>query len=192
VHLGYIKKVIQVTDSSFELPLSSKIRPSKSLRDLGGLCSTSRQFVFWDTDIDPWLWHGTWSKERERGRRKNSSPLSIMGLLWLLLEKSLVTSKIPMFPPWLCNSRPGLSTHQLSNTEAPSLQLQSWQSCCMGSQTNKYYTYCTVVFPWSLFPSLLWSTLHSEKSVLEWSFTFKIFMFWRKVLQVINQTVTDF
>lgn len=79
--------VAQATDSSFNLPWYSKIRPSKSLWDLDGLCCVSRQFVFWDTNIDPCLWCGTWTKEGERRSRKNSSPLSVTGLLWCLLEK---------------------------------------------------------------------------------------------------------
>lgn len=79
--------VAQATNSSFNLPWYSKIRPSKSLWDLDSLCCVSRQFVFWDTNIDPCLWCGTCSKEGERRWRKNSSPLSVTGLLWCLLER---------------------------------------------------------------------------------------------------------
>lgn len=174
----------QGTDSSFKLSSHSKIGPSKSICDLDCLYCVSRLFGFWDTNINPCLWYGTWNKEGERRRKKNSFPLLVTGSLWCLLEKDLMASKLPMLLPWFWSSRARLPTHQPSSTEAPSLQLQSWQSCCTGSETNKYYTYCTLIFPASascLFPSLLWSILHPQKSGLEWSYTFIISKFQRKL-----------
>lgn len=150
----------------------------------------SRQFVFWDTNTDPCLWYWTWIKERER-RRKNSSPLSVTGWLWHILDKNLMARELLMFHRWLYSSRPGCPHLSL-----PTLKhLLSRQGRCIGTQTNSDYTCCTVIFPSSvssLFPSPLWSILHSNKSVLEPSFTFKILMFWRKVLQVIIKLLLIF